>query len=119
MKKILVIEDEAESREMFLECLKEEGFCAIGAANGRVGVQIAQEQLPNLVICDIKMPELNGYQVLNTLRQNPATAKIPLIFVSAGTSDVERRYGIELGANDYLIKPCTADDLVTAIAKIC
>ncbi len=71
MKKILVIEDSAQTRGMFLECLEAEGFDTISAENGLVGVQQAQEQLPDLVICDIRMPQLDGYAVLMSLRQNP------------------------------------------------
>ena len=118
MKKILVIEDPAQTRKMFLECLEAEGFDAIGAENGLVGVQRAQQQLPDLVICDIMMPQLDGYRVLAQLRQNPVTAMISFIFLTVKTAEAERRKGIELGADDYLTKPCTAEDLLRAIAKV-
>ncbi|MBR8836642.1 MAG: response regulator [Stigonema ocellatum SAG 48.90 = DSM 106950] len=116
MKKILVIEDEAQSREMFLECLEVEGFDAIGAENGFVGVRRAQEKLPDLVICDILMPELDGYGVLTTLRQNPLTAIIPFIFLTAKVTKTEQRQGMKLGADDYLTKPSTVEELLEAIA---
>lgn len=116
MKKILVIEDEAQTRDIFLECLKAKGFEAIGAENGRVGVRRGQEQLPDLVICDIKMPELDGYGVLTTLRQDPVTAIIPFIFLTARSTKAELRQGMELGADDYLTKPSTAEELLGAIA---
>ncbi len=119
MKKILVIEDEAPTRNIYLECLEAEGFDAIGAENGRIGLQWAQEQQPDLVICDIMMPELDGYGVLTTLRQNPDTASIPVIFLTAKTTEAERRYGMELGADDYLTKPCTVEDLLRTIANLC
>ncbi|WP_306297117.1 response regulator transcription factor [Nostoc sp. C057] len=119
MKKILVIEDEAQTRDILVESLQAEGFDTICAENGRVGVNKAQEYLPDLVICDIIMPELDGYGVLTTLRQNSLTAKIPLIFLTAKTSDVERYYGIDLGANAYVTKPCTVESLLAAIAKVC
>ena len=109
MKKILVIEDEAKTRNMFLECLEAEGFEAIGAENGRIGVQRAQEQLPDLVICDIMMPELDGYGVLVQLHQSPVTADIPFIFLTAMTSEMERCHGMEVGADEYITKPCTAE----------
>jgi CheY-like chemotaxis protein len=118
MKKILVIEDEAQTRYIFLECLQAEGFDAIGSENGLVGVQRAQEQLPDLVICDIMMPELDGYGVLAQLRQNSVTATMPFIFLTAKTAEAERRKAIELGADDYLTKPCTVEDLLRAIAKV-
>lgn len=116
MTKILVIEDEAESREMFLECLEAEGFNAIGAQNGVVGVQRVQKHLPDLVICDIVMPELDGYGVLTTLRQNPVTAIIPFIFLTAKATKAELRHCMKLGADDYLTKPTTVEELLTAIA---
>ncbi|MCC5660820.1 response regulator [Nostoc sp. XA010] len=115
MKKILVIEDEAVSREMFLDSLEAEGFNAIGAENGLVGIQQAQEHLPDLVICNIFMPELDGYGVLTTLRQNSVTATIPLIFLSAKATKTEIRQGMNLGADDYLTKPFTVEELLEAI----
>ncbi len=116
MTKILVIEDEAQTRNIFLECLDAEGFETIGAENGFIGVQRAQEQLPDLVICDIIMPELDGYTVLTTLRKSPVTAIIPLIFLTAKPSKAEFRQGMEMGADDYLTKPCTVEELLMAIA---
>ena len=104
---------------MFLECLEAEGFDAIGAENGLVGVQRAIDQLPDLVICDIMMPELDGYRVLAQLRQNPDTAIIPFIFLTARPAEADRRLGLALGATDSLTKPCTAEDLLRAIAKVC
>ena len=116
MKKILVIEDETRTRNLFLNCLKTEGFNTIGAENGLVGVQKAQFELPDLVICDINMPMLDGYGVLNTLRQDPVTAIIPFIFLTAKDTKAELRQGMQLGADDYLTKPCTVEELLGAIA---
>ncbi len=116
MTKILVIEDEAQTRNIFLECLDAEGFEAIGAKNGFIGVQRVQEQLPDLVICDIIMPELDGYGVLTTLRQNPVTAIIPFIFLTAKPSKAEFRQVMELGADDYLTKSSMVEELLGAIA---
>ena len=116
MKKILVIEDEVQSREMFLECLEAEGFNVIGAENGFVGIQQVQQHLPDLVICDIKMPELDGYDVLTKLRQDPTTAIIPFIFLTAKSSKADLRQGMQLGADDYITKPSTVDEILAAIA---
>ncbi len=116
MKKILVIEDKAQSRDIFLESLEAEGFDAIGAENGLNGIDLAQKQLPDLVICDIVMPELDGYGVLSTLRQNAVTAMIPFIFLTSLTSKAEVRQGMDLGADDYLTKPSTIEELLGAIA---
>ena len=117
MNKILIIEDETETREMYVEALIEEGFKAIGAKNGRVGMQQIDKYNPDLIICDVTMPELDGYQVLTILRQNPNTASIPFIFVSAIPNESEHRKAIQLGANDYLNKPCTIEQLLDAIGK--
>lgn len=116
MKKILVIEDKAETRNYFIECLKAEGFYTIGAQNGLVGVQKVQQELPDLILCDIIMPELDGYGVLTRLRQEPSSATIPFIFVTAKVTRADIRKGMELGADDYLTKPCTVDELLKAIA---
>ncbi len=116
MKKILVIDHQASSRNLFLEGLKAKGFDTISAENGRVGVQLAREQLPNLIICDIMMPQLDGYRVLTTLREDSVTAIIPFIFVTAKGNRADIRKAMELGANDYLTKPCTLKELLRAIA---
>lgn len=116
MKKILVIEDNLCVRNLFLAFLKAEGFSPIGAENGIVGLRRVQEDLPDLIICDIAMPKLDGYSVLKTLRREPANAIIPFIFVSARTTRNDIRKGMELGADDYLTKPCTSKELLAAIA---
>lgn len=116
MTKVLVIEDEAESRNIFLECLEAEGFDTISAENGLVGVEKAQEHLPDLIICDVVMPQLDGYGVLSSLRQNRGTALIPFIFLTAKSTTDEIRQGMKLGADDYLTKPTTAEELLGAIA---
>lgn len=116
MKKILVIEDNPQTRNYFIECLKAQGFYTIGAQNGLIGVQKVQQELPDLIICDIMMPELDGYGVLTMLRQEPSSATIPFIFVTAKVTWADIRKGMELGADDYLTKPCTKDELLCAIA---
>lgn len=115
-KKILVIEAEAETRNLFLKNLEVEGYCTIPAENGLFGVQRAQEELPDLIVSEILIPKLDGYSVLTTLRQNFVTAVIPLIFVTAKATRGDIRKAMELGADDYLTKPCTVDELVRAIA---
>ncbi|KYC39486.1 response regulator receiver protein [Scytonema hofmannii PCC 7110] len=116
MTKILVIESEIESRNIFLECLKEKGFDPIGVENGLVGIQWAQQHLPDLIISGIIMPDIDGYRVLTALRQNPITATIPLIFVTNKATRSDIRKGMDLGADDYLTKPCTIEELLGAIA---
>ncbi|HBB32531.1 MAG TPA: DNA-binding response regulator [Cyanobacteria bacterium UBA8803] len=115
MKKILMIEERADTQNLFIEGLAAQGFYLTCAENGRVGVQKAREQLPDVITCEITVSELNGYGVLRALRQDPATAIIPFIFVSAKASRSNIRKGMELGANDYLTKPCTLEELLRAI----
>lgn len=116
MTKILVIEDEDQVREIILEMLEAEEFNAIGAENGSVGVQLALEQIPDLILCDVMMPELDGYGVITALRQNPATETIPFIFLTAKASKPDIRQGMDLGADDYLTKPFTLNELLAAIS---
>lgn len=116
MKKILVIEDEETVRANILELLDAENFEALEASNGLLGIQLAQEHLPDLIICDIMMPNLDGYAVLTALRSEPVTATIPLIFLTAKDDRSSTRKGMELGADDYLTKPCTANELLRAIS---
>ncbi|MDF5707048.1 MAG: response regulator [Nostoc sp. S4] len=115
-KKILVIEDDAVTRNVFLEVLEAQGFDTIGAEDGLNGIQQAQDHLPDLVICDIQMPDIDGYSVLTTLRQDPKTAIIPFIFLTGSNTQADLRKGMELGADDYLTKPSTIEDLLKAIA---
>jgi two-component system, OmpR family, alkaline phosphatase synthesis response regulator PhoP len=113
---ILVIEDERVTRTSLLSFLRDEGFRAIGAENGLVGVQLAHEHLPDLIICDIMMPELDGYDVLTTLQQNSATAKIPFIFLTMSATAEGAQQSLAMGADDYLAKPVSSDQLRRAIA---
>jgi YesN/AraC family two-component response regulator len=115
-KKILVIEDDAITRNLFLDGLQAEGFDTIGAHNGVTGIQLAQEHSPDLIICDIMMPDMDGYAVLTALRQEPITAIIPFIFLTGSNTPEDVRKGMELGADDYLTKPSTVEQLLRAIA---
>jgi YesN/AraC family two-component response regulator len=115
MKKILVIEDETQTREMFLRCLTFEGFSALAAENGSVGIHLAKSHIPDLIVCDIMMPDLDGYSVLSALHQDLATAAIPFIFLTAKVTMADLRQGMELGADDYLTKPCTIEQFLSAV----
>ncbi|MGF1935357.1 MAG: DNA-binding response regulator [Nostoc sp. ChiQUE02] len=114
-KKILVIEDDAVTRNLFLEVLETQGFDAIGAEDGLAGIQQAQEHLPDLVICDIQMPNMDGYSVCTRLQQYPDTAIIPFIFSTGSNTQTDIRKGMDLGADDYLTKPFLIEDLLRAI----
>jgi diguanylate cyclase len=113
---ILVIEDDEIIRSNLLEILELEGFHAISAENGRHGVQQAKDCLPDLILCDIQMPELDGYEVLEALRSTPETAGIPVIFLTAKTAHQDFRRGMNLGADDYLTKPCSVGELLSSIS---
>lgn len=116
MSKILVIEDETRTRNMYRDCLEAEGFQTLGAEDGLTGIQQARQHLPNLVLCDVVMPKLDGYGVLNQLRQVAATATIPFIFITAKTEKINRRQGMSLGADDYLTKPSTVEELLETVS---
>lgn len=116
-RKILVIEDERTTLNSIVEFLLSEGFDAVGAENGRDGIELAQKHLPALIICDILMPELDGYDVLTYLQQDSETAGIPFIFLTATTDSSSFRLGMEMGADDYLRKPVTSAELRAAIAS--
>lgn len=115
MKKILVIEDEAEMRRNLLTILKLEKFQAISAETGRAGVEMAKRERPDLILCDVMMPELDGYGVVQALRRDSATAAIPFIFLTAKGERTDLRNGMNLGADDYLTKPVAKTDLMAAI----
>jgi DNA-binding response OmpR family regulator len=115
MKKILLIEDNPEVRENTGEILSLANYQVVAAENGKIGVELAQKEKPDLIICDIMMPELDGYGVLHILSKNEQTANIPFIFLTAKTEKTDVRKGMNLGADDYLTKPFDDTDLLNAI----
>ena len=115
MKKILLVEDDASLRENIAELLDLSGFLVFDAAHGKIAVDIAKKELPNIILCDIMMPELDGYGVLEELSSNPDTRHIPFIFISAKTERQDVRKGMNLGADDYLTKPFEEEELLNAI----
>ncbi|MEI6445600.1 MAG: DNA-binding response regulator [Nostocales cyanobacterium ELA583] len=115
-KKIIVIDNDIVNRNFLVDFLQSEGYNAMGAENGIVGLQLIKQYLPNLVICDLVMPDMDGYTVLSNLREDSLTAIIPFIFLTAINTKASLRKAMELGADDYLTKPATADELLRAIA---
>ncbi|HUR47009.1 MAG TPA: response regulator transcription factor [Candidatus Saccharimonadales bacterium] len=115
MKKILVIEDEPEMRRNLLTILRLEKFHPLEAPNGKLGLETAVAQRPDLILCDVMMPEMDGYVVLRHLRNEPATMNIPFIFLTAKGEKLDHRLGMNLGADDYLTKPVAKKDLLDAI----
>ncbi|MFB2919985.1 hybrid sensor histidine kinase/response regulator [Aerosakkonema funiforme] len=115
MTKILLIEDEQAIRENILDLLQEQNFEATAAENGLKGIETAKEIRPDLIICDVTMPDLDGYSVLQALKGDSTTAMIPFIFLTALADKANTRKGMELGADDYLTKPCRPVELLKAI----
>ena len=114
-KKILVIEDEAGIRNNILLMLKIERYAALGAENGRVGLELARRQQPDLILCDVNMPEMDGFSVLEALRAESRVADTPFVFLTALDDRANQRRGMNLGADDYLTKPFTRDELMAAV----
>lgn len=114
-KTILVIEDSDDLRHDVIEMLTLEGYTTAGAENGLVGVDQARHVMPDLIVCDIMMPFLDGYGVLQKLREDAMTAAIPFIFLTAKTEHLDQRYGMVLGADDFLTKPFLANELLDSI----
>jgi CRP-like cAMP-binding protein/CheY-like chemotaxis protein len=114
-KKILIIEDNNDIRENVVEILELAGYQVFEANNGKKGVELALKNIPDVILCDIMMPELDGYGVLYMLNKNPEIAAIPFIFLTAKAERVDLRKGMEMGADDYLTKPFDDMDLLNAI----
>jgi two-component system, sensor histidine kinase and response regulator len=115
MKNILVIEDEPQIRENLQELLTLCDFNAMTACNGTQGLEALNRNLPDLILCDVNMPELDGHDVLRMLRMNTLTANIPFIFLTSNGARSDVRSGMEMGASDYLTKPVNASELIRAI----
>ncbi len=115
MKTILVIEDNQEMAENIASILELANYNVLSASNGREGVELAQKHIPDLVLCDVMMPELDGYGVLHILNKNPESAGIPFIFLTAKADKSDFREGMNLGADDYITKPFDGFDLLKVI----
>jgi len=115
MKKILLIEDDLVLRENISELIELAGYEVEMAENGMIGIEKTKSFKPDLILCDVMMPELDGYGVLYFLSQNPETATIPFIFLTAKSEKEDLRKGMELGADDYLFKPFESTELIKAI----
>lgn len=115
MKKIMVVEDTKSVREEVVTILEFEDFEVIEAENGMIGLEYARKYLPDLIVCDVLMPELDGFGLLKLLREESATSTIPFIFLTAKAAKEDWRGGMDLGADDYLTKPFTPEELINAI----
>ena len=115
MKKVLVIEDNKEILENTAEILELSNYNVFTAENGRIGIEKALADKPDLILCDIMMPELDGYGVLHMVQSHPQLQHTPFIFLTAKTDPSEVRKGMSLGADDYIPKPFDPTDLLTAV----
>jgi two-component system, sensor histidine kinase and response regulator len=115
MKKVLVIDDSPEIRMIIEETLGMFGFATLSAEDGERGVDLARTELPDLIICDVQMPKMNGFETFAKLRENEATAAIPFMFLSGAVDRPQVRRGMEMGADDYLTKPFTPSELLAAV----
>ncbi|HEU5053891.1 MAG TPA: response regulator [Hanamia sp.] len=117
MEKVLIIEDNDGIRENTEELLQLANYQVFSAANGKIGVEIALRENPHLILCDIVMPVLDGFGVLNTLRNNPATQSTPFIFMTALAEKEDLRKGMQLGADDFIVKPFNDTDLLQSVER--
>jgi len=117
MQKIIVIEDEPQMLRNMLTILELEGYDAVGVENGEQGLAAIQAHQPGLIFCDILMPGLDGYGVLREIRAQPATASIPLIFLTARGEKNDMQTGLAMGAEGYLTKPVVLNDLLSVVRK--
>lgn len=115
MKKILIIEDQAPMRRNIALMLELEGYEVLTAENGKVGLELARSSKPDLVLCDVMMPEMDGYGVIQGLRADKETATMPFVFLTAKGDKPDVRIGMNFGADDYLTKPVVRDDLLATI----
>jgi two-component system, sensor histidine kinase and response regulator len=115
MKKILVIDDEEWLRQMVRFALVQRGFEVIEAASGQVGVDLAKKELPDLILCDVLMPKMDGYATLRLVRNEPALAVTPFVLMTGMADSSGMRQGMDLGADDYLVKPFTIEGLYAAV----
>lgn len=115
MKKVLVIDDAAELADMVGITLEAQGFRPLVAFDGETGIELARKELPDLILCDVQMPRIDGYDTLKAVREHETTATTPFIFLSGRAERPDVRRGMELGADDYLTKPFTPAELVAAV----
>jgi DNA-binding response OmpR family regulator len=112
MKTILLIEDNINILENLTEYLELEGYKILVANNGKKGLEFASEFMPDLIVCDVCMPEMDGYEVLHSLLTTAKTYEIPFIFSTSMSEKVDRTEGLKLGADDYIVKPFDPEDLL-------
>jgi CheY-like chemotaxis protein len=114
---ILIVDDNVLLRQLLSEILKTANFYVIEAENGCVALKLSEDLQPDLIVCDINIPNINGFEFLNALRRNYYTASIPVVILSDNSNDQYQKLSLKLGANAYLVKPVTSEKLLTVIAE--
>ena len=114
---ILIIDDSKEMRADFKEILELEAHTALEAENGRVGLQMIQQHSPNVIVCDVDMPEMDGIELLRTVKSDPKFSNIPFVMLTGQTDHDIQKSARDLGAEDYLTKPITVNTFLSAIGK--
>ena len=117
-KKILVIEDDPATSRLVDYSLRHEGYQVITSSNGLEGIRKAHSESPDLIILDVMLPGMDGFEICHRLRSEPATAKLPILMFSAKAQEIDRDTGIKVGADDYLTKPSAPAEIVSRVAKL-
>ena len=118
VKTVLVVDDSPTERHVLVELLSRNGYQVITAENGEEGIEKARRELPDLILMDVVMPGLNGYQATRTLTRDEATKHIPVIVCTSKGQETDRSWGLRQGALDYIVKPINAEDLLAKIAAL-
>ncbi len=118
MAKILIAEDERDIRDLVSFSLTYKGYQVVAAANGEEAVAAAQQEMPDLILMDVRMPRMTGYEACKKIKADPQTEKIPVVFLSAKGQDSEIRDGMEAGADEYLLKPFSPSELTEKVAEL-
>ncbi|OGN97277.1 MAG: hypothetical protein A2Y89_06890 [Chloroflexi bacterium RBG_13_51_18] len=117
-KKILIIEDDPATQRLVDYSLKQEGYQIITASNGLEGIRKALGEAPDLIILDVMLPGMDGFEICYRLRSDPSTAKMPILMFSAKAQEIDKDTGIKVGADDYLTKPSAPSDIVNRVEKL-
>jgi DNA-binding response OmpR family regulator len=118
MTKILIAEDERDIRELVNFSLQFGGFTVVQAANGAEAVELAQKELPDLILMDVRMPKMTGYEACRQMKSMPELSHIPVVFLSAKGQESEIQTGLESGAEEYILKPFAPDELVKQVQAV-
>lgn len=117
-KKVLIVDDSPTERHVLEQIMKEAGYATISASNGEEAVNKAKEELPDLILMDVVMPGMNGYQATREIARNKTTSHIPVIICTSRGADTDKVWGMRQGAQEYLVKPMTKDILLPKVKKI-